>query len=145
MSCVSSASEKSPTKTNMIYDKRASLQIRIAINRILGNKNSFNTMIAHIISEFSHSTIIQKASMFQSGCPPQYLCVAQVHSPFWVTCLPMPGRIDFYQTEATANTNFGHLHWTPDWLRTGLYKKKRLFDPFGEPFIKCRNHHFLLK
>ena len=144
-SCVSSVLQKSLSKTNMIYDKRASLQIRIAINKILGNKNSINTTIAHMICEFSHSTTIKKASMFQSGCPPNYLCVAKVHSPFWVTCLPMPGRIGFYQTEANVNTNFGHLHWTPDWLRTGAYKKKRLFDPFGKPYIKCRDHRYLLK
>ena len=129
----------------MIYDKRASLQIRIAMNKIVGNKNSINTQIANMICEFSHSTLVKKARMFQFGSPPRYLCVAKVHSPFWVTCLSMPSRVAFYQTAQTVNTNFGHLHWVPDWLRCGIYRKKRLFDPFGTPFIKCRSQQYFIK
>ena len=129
----------------MVFDKRAALQIRIAMNRIVGNKNSINTEIANLICVYSHSSIVQKAFMFQCGSPPTYLCVSQVHSPFWITCLSMASRVAFYQTTQTIGTNFGHLHWVPDWQHCGQYLKKRLFDPFGEPFVKCRNRRYYLK
>ena len=128
-----------------IFDKRAALQIRIAMNKILRNKNSINTEIANIICEYSHSTIVQKAFMFQYGSPPTFLCVSLVHSPFWITCLDMMGRVAFYQTIPDIGTDFGHLHWVPDWQHCGKYRKKRLFDPFGEPYVKCRNRRFYLK
>ena len=128
----------------MNYDKRAALQIRIVLNKIVGNKNSINTVLANIICEFSHSTIVKKAFMFETGNPPRYLCVSKVHSPFWVTCLPIESRVAFYQTPVNLGTNFGHLHFVPDWNLCGGYRKKRLFDPFGKPFIKCRDHRYFL-
>ena len=128
-----------------VYDKRATLQVRIAMNKILGNKNSINTEISKLITVFSHSTIIEKAFMFQSCFPPKYFCVAKVHSPFWVTCLQMPSRVAVYQSFNTYGTDFGRLHWVPDWRQCGLYEKKRLFDPFSMPYIKCRNRKFFLK
>ena len=128
----------------MIFDKRAALQIRIALNKIVGNKNSINTQVANLICQYSHSTIVKKAFMFQHGTPPKYLCVAKVHSPFWVTILSMPSRVAFYQTAMTLGTDFGHLHFVPDWYRTGAYRRKRLFDPFHKPFIKCRNTKYYL-
>ena len=128
----------------MIVDKRVTLQIRISINKLLANKNNINTEIAKIISEFSHSTVIKKACMFEYGSPPKFLCVAKVHSPFWVTVLSMNSRVAFYQTAGTIGTNFGHLHWIPDWNTCGRYLKKRLFDPFGKPFLKCRKQQYVL-
>ena len=128
----------------MVFDKRAALQIRIALNRIVGNKNSINTEISNLICEYSHSTIVKKGFMFEHGSPPKYLCVARIHSPFWVTCLTMPSRVAFYQTALTVGTNFGHLHWRPDWMHCGAYRRKRLFDPYGKPFIKCRNRRYHL-
>ena len=129
----------------MIFDKRAALQIRIALNKIMSNKNSINTQIANLVCEYSHGTIVEKAYMFQCGSPPRYFCIARIHSPFWVTCLSMPSRVAFYQTEGNVGTDFGHLHWVPDWLHCGRYQKKRLFDPFSKPYIKCRNHQYFLK
>ena len=129
----------------MVFDKRAALQIRIAFNKIVNNKNSINTLLANIICEFSHSSILEKAYLFQYGSPPKYLCVARVHSPFWVTCLSISSRVAFYQTVGTVGTNYGHLHWVPDWLHCSGYKKKRIFDPFSKPYIKCRNHRYVLK
>ena len=129
----------------MIVDKRATLQVRIAINRILKNKNSINTVLAKLITEFSHSTIVEKAFIFQACVPPRFYCIQKVHSPFWCTAVPMPSRISFYQSLDLVGTNFGRLHFIPDWIRAGNFGKKRLFDPFHHPYIKCRNKKFFLK
>ena len=126
-----------------IYDKRSALQVRIAFNKIVGNKNSINTEISNLICQYSHSTVIERACMFQCGSPPTFMCVARVHSPFWVTCITMPSRVAFFQTP--AGTNFGHLHWLPDWKHSGRHLRKRLFDPFGIPFLKCRNQRYHLR
>ena len=127
------------------FDKRAQLQIRIALNRETGNKNSINKQIAKIICQYSHSTCIKKAFMFVNQNSTKFLCVAHIHSPFWVTVLSMPGRIEFYQSQLTIGTNFGHLYWSPDWGKTGGYFKKKVFDPFSNPYLKCRNNKFFLK
>ena len=129
----------------LITDKRATLQLRIVLNKWSGNKNSINTTLAELITQFSHSTAVAKGCMFQCTNPLRYYCVNKVHSPFWVTAVPIPSRVAFYQTHAMQGTDFGRLHFVPDWLNAGYFQKKRLFDPFAVPFIKCRNKKYYLK
>ena len=128
-----------------VTDKRATLQVRIVLNKWSGNKNSLNTQLAQIITEFSHATIVEKAQMFQCGSPLRYFCVHKVHSPFWVTAVPIPSRVAFYQPMVMQGTDFGRLHFIPDWYNAGYFQKKRLFDPWTTPFIKCRNRKYYLK
>ena len=48
----------------LITDKRATLQLRIVLNKWSGNKNSINTQLAELITQFSHSTAVAKGCMF---------------------------------------------------------------------------------
>ena len=128
-----------------VIDKRATLQVRIMLNKWTENKNSINTQLAELITQYSHSTIVTKGHMFQCNNPLRYYCVQKVYSPFWVNAVPIPSRVGFYQTNAMQGTDFGRLHFVPDWLNVGYYQKKRLFDPFSVPFIKCRNKKYYLR
>ena len=128
-----------------VIDKRVRLQVRIVLNQWSGNKNSINTQFAQMITEFSHSTVVEKSQMFQCNSPLRYYCVSKVHSPFWVTAVQIPSRVAFYQSHAMVGTDFGRLHFVPDWLNAGYFQKKRLFDPWAVPFIKCRNQKYYLK
>ncbi len=128
-----------------VTDKRATLQIRIAINKILGNKNSVNTAIAKLISHFSHKTVLRIASKFECSFPSEYYVLSQVHSPFWATVVNMPSRVVFLQDEPLRGTNFGSLRFAPDWARASNFHKKRIFDPYGKPFIKKRHRKFYLQ
>ena len=128
-----------------VIDKRVRLQVRIVLNKWSGNKQSINKQLAQIITQFSHSTVVEKSHMFQCNSPLRYFCVSKVHSPFWVTAVPIPSRVAFFQTHAMVGTDFGRLHFVPDWLHAGFFQKKRLFDPWTVPFIKCRNQKYYLK
>ena len=132
------------TESKMSTDKRATLQIRIAINRVLKNKNSINTTIAKLISQFSHRSVLRIASKFESVYPSEYYIISKVHSPFWATTVNMPSRVVFNQNEALRGTNFGTLSFAPDWNKASCFHKKKIFDPFGHPYIKKRHRKFHL-
>ena len=108
-----------------VTDERATLQIRIAINKILKNKNSINTAIANLISHFSHRTVLRIASKFECPYPSEYYIVSKVHSPFWATTVNMPSRVVFSQSETMRGTNFGSLRFAPDWSRASDFHKKK--------------------
>ena len=129
----------------LVIDKRVRLQVRIMLNKWSGNKNSINTQLAQMITEFSHATTVEKAHVFQCNSPLKYYCVSKVHSPFWVTAVPMPSKVAFYQPLGMQGTDYGRLHFVPDWLRAGYFQKKRLFDPWTVPYIKCRRKRYYLK
>jgi hypothetical protein len=128
-----------------VIDERVRLQVRIVLNKWSENKQSINTQFAQIITEFSHSTCVERSHIFQCNSPLRYFCVNKVHSPFWVTAVEIPSRVAFFQTNDMVGTDFGRLHFVPDWLNAGVFQKKRLFNPWTVPFIKCRNKKYYLK
>lgn len=129
----------------IVTDQRATQQILICMNRVLKNKNSVNKLLSEVISLFSHGSIIQRASKFESRCPSEYFIVDRLHSPFWATTFNLPSRVVFYQDDPLIGTNFGSLRFTPDWRKASKTKRKRIFDPFGHPYIKKRNRKFFLE
>ena len=128
----------------IVTDKRATQQILICMNRMYRNKNSVNKLLAELVSFFSHGSIIKRASKFMSGAPAEYFIVNKLHSPFWATTFNIPSRVIFFQDDTLIGTNFGALRFVPDWLRASNPKRKRIFDPYGHPYIKKRNRKFFL-
>ena len=127
-----------------ITDKRATLQIRICINKILGNKNSINTRVAEMISKFSHGSPVKDASYFTCRGPVSYYVVKKLHSPFLATTVHLPARLAIAQLEQHHGTNIGHLYYSPDWTAATGFSRKRIFQPFSNPFIKQRHKRFYL-
>ena len=131
-------------KKMAVTDKRATLQIRISMNKILKNKNSVNTRIAELISSYSHGSLVKTASHFTCDEPVSYYVIKELHSPFWATTVYLPSRLAITQTANNFGTNMGHLYFTPDWGRATGWQKKRIFDPFQKPYIKKRTKRFYL-
>ena len=129
----------------IVTDRRATQQILICMNRVLQNKNSVNKLLAEVISVFSHGSIIKRGSKFEASFPSEYFIVNKLHSPFWTTTVNLPSRVAFFQDDTLIGTNFGTLRFTPDWSRPSRMLKKRIFDPYGNPFIKKRKRKFFLQ
>ncbi len=127
-----------------VTDKRATLQIRIAINKILGNKNSINTRVAEIISNYSHGSFVKHASYFTCRSPVSYYVVNKMHSPFWATTVHLPARLAISQLPQHHGSNIGELYFTPDWSAAIGFSRKRIFQPFTKPYIKKRQTRFYL-
>ena len=124
----------------MIVDKRATLQVRIFMNKLFGNKNSVNKSLAALITSFSHSTVVQYGTVFQrTKGTPEYYVIQKCHSPFWVTTVWMPSKV---QIAVHPFFPLRNICFVPDWHRSGHFQKKKIFDPYGLPYIKKRNARF---
>jgi len=128
----------------MIVDKRATLQVRIFMNKLFGNKNSVNKSLAKLITSYSHSTVVQYGTVFQrTKGTPEYYVIQKCHSPFWVTTAWMPSSIEYaVHPYWERYRSFGNLCFVPDWHRATQFEKKKIFDPYGLPYIKKRNARF---
>ena len=120
----------------MHVDNRATNAIKICINRILKNKNCVNTTVAELISSFSHASILKHGSVFQSINSNFYM-VSKVKSPFWVEITHMPP------------IRLVIAHWgvvyQPCWTRASGFGIKKVFDPFGKPYLKKRGRKYRYK
>jgi len=122
----------------MIIDKRATQAIKISLNKRFKNKNSENLQLAKIISQFSHKTILEAGSRFESrDC--FFYVVGKCYSPFWVCVTYAPPRASLFFTPEFPF----QLWYQPDWTRASRFHKKKVFKPFSKrPFIKNRNRKF---
>ena len=117
-------------------DKRATNAIKICINRCLKIKSSVHLDIAHLISLYSHASVLQWGSVFEDQkC--NFLIVQNINSPFWV-------RITHIPPIPYLLTSWGHI-CTPDWIRASDFHIKKVFDPFGSPYLKRRGHKYKLQ
>ena len=112
-------------------DNRATNAIKICINRIQKNKKSVNLDIAKCISSFSHSTILKYGAVFQNYNY-NFFIVNKIDSPFWVEITHVPPFL--LQTQI----GFSHFVYIPQWGRASVFHKKKVFDPFGKPYLKKR-------
>ena len=115
----------------MITDERATLQLRIWINKFLKNKDNFNTTLARLITEYSHSTTLTPNMYFL--CGRRCYVVEKLLSPFWCVAREMPMQLYF------------HSHrpfYLPDWRKAGDPEKKRIFSAFDNPYLKRRSFIF---
>ena len=126
----------------LTIDKRASLQLRIFINKLFGNKDSFNTQLSQSICEFSHASPVKRSSLFADIMPSRFLCVTKVHSPFWCTVVGMPSRMAYHASDPDAM--WGKIYYEPDWSNISKGFRKRIFDPYGRPHIKERQTRYYL-
>ena len=121
----------------MNVDCRATNSIKICVNKIFGNKNSVNLDIAKTICSFSHSSIVRYGSVFQSYAY-NFFIVNLVKSPFWVEITHLP-------PVSIALTDFGRFVMIPQWAKASSFHKKKVFDPFGRPYLKKRGRKYWLK
>ena len=121
----------------MKVDVRATNTIKICINKILKNKDSVNLDIAKTISLFSHSTVIKYGSVFQTRSS-NFFIVNNVKSPFWVEIVWIPPVIFHIGT-------WGRYIYTPHWAQASRFHNKKVFDPFGHPFLKKRGKKYYFK
>ena len=125
----------------MSIDKRATRAIKICLNKHFDNKNSENLEIAKIISSYSHQSILEMGSRFESKNCYFYL-VGKLFSPFWAHVTMMPPRSSLFFTP-----EFPFRMWyQPDFTRASSFHKKRIFAPFSDrPYIKNRNDKYFLQ
>jgi len=123
----------------MSIDKRATKAIKVALNKSFCNKNSENLVIARLISEFSHKTVLEVGSRFEShNC--YFYIIGKCLSPFWVRVTLLPPRSSMF---FTPDFPFQSMWYQPDWKRASRFHKKKIFNPFSaRPYIKSRNRVF---
>lgn len=121
----------------MKVDKRATNSIKICINKLFKNKDSLNLDIAKCISSFSHATVIKYGSVFKTRSANFYI-VNKVSSPFWVEIVWLP-PVSFH------SAGWGHFIMIPQWAKASCFHKKRVFDPFGTPYLKKRGTKYFFK
>ena len=128
----------------MKTDKRAQLQLKIWINKHLGNKDAINTELARIITEFSHGTLVKPSTLFWNSYPNLFWCIKEVLSPFWCTVYQMHSRIGYggYYT----SQEFNRLYYEPNWDSPFGPFRKRIHDPFSNnPYLKDRSYKYYLR
>ena len=130
-------------RAEITVDKRATLQLRIWLNKFLGNKCSVNTQLAQTITEYSHATCVKKSAMFTNVVPSHFLCVTEVQSPFWCKVVQMEARMAI--NNFRSDLGFGRIFYEPDWSHVSKSFRKRIFEPYGQrPFIKNRDTRYYL-
>ena len=112
---------------------RYSRAIRQSINKLLENRSSLNRVLADLIVGYSHSLPLRRGN-YLYGPRREFFIIKDVLSHHWVTGFFCPPRIEFMP----ANLVLYH----PDLSRRTRIRKKRLFDPFGIPMVRCRNKTF---
>ena len=121
----------------MNVDSRATNAIKICVNRIFKNKKSVNLDIAKTICSFSHASRVKYGSVFQSYSY-NFFIVNKIKSPFWVEITHIP-------PVSITLTDFGRYIMIPQWSRASCFHKKKVFDPFGHPYLKKRGIKYWLK
>jgi hypothetical protein len=112
---------------------RYSRAIRQSMNKILDNRSSINRILADLIASYSHTLPLRRGN-YLFGPRREYFVINEVLSHHWVTGFFCPPRIEFFP----ANLVLYH----PDLSRRTRIRKKRLYDPFGMPLVRCRNKTF---
>lgn len=121
----------------MTVDSRATRAIKVSLNKRLSNKNSVNLMIAELISDFSHASILKKGSIFQYANSNFYI-VNKVKSPFFVSITRIP-------SVHLIMTTWG-IVYSPNWSLASSFYWKKVFDPFcSRPYLKQRNRRIYFK
>ncbi len=121
----------------MTLDSRATMAIKVSINKIFRNKNSVNLMIAKMIAEFSHATILKRGSIFQYANSGFYV-VNSVKSPFFVSITRVPPM-------QLLMTTWG-IVYSPNWGKASPFYWKKVFDPFcHRPYLKQRDRRIYFK
>ena len=121
----------------MVVDLRATRAIKVCINKIFKNKNSLNLRVAELISEYSHASVLKRGAVFQYQNSAFYI-VNRVKSPFWVSITSIPPvRI--------VMAPWGSLALVPSWKKASPFHMKKVFDPFGTPYLKKRRKKIYFK
>lgn len=108
--------------------------IRQSINKLHKNKASINSIIATIISKYSHGAEI-KAGYFLCGPHREFFIVHEVLSPHWVTGFFCPPRLQILSD---------YISYCPDLRRKTRIRKKRLYHPFADFCVRERSKQFHL-
>jgi len=130
---------------------RYSLAIKQSVNKLFDNKNSENLHIGSVISDFSHNVFFGSGDLLQSK-KLLFFRITKVLSPHYVQgyfCLPRIihdterkfRHLDYFFSDVRRNP----VMYEPDPYRSSLKYKKKVFDPFGSPYIKKRSQLFFLK
>ncbi len=123
----------------LITDKRAVLQIKIHLNKFTKNKNSVNKILSNLIAEYSHGTVLEYGSVFESFPGMNYYLINKLMSPFWVEVTHVPPRVDWIDV-------FRGIWYSPDFIRASGFHRKKVFRPFSKyPYIKKRKKKYMLK
>ena len=113
--------------------------IKQSLNKVFDNCSSVHSIIATIIASYSHKTLVRRGSyMFapQRG----FFIVQDVLSQHWVLGFFCPAKFEL------MNTSLGLRHYyLPDTRHKTRVRKKRVFDPFGDPSVHIRRQKFLLE
>ena len=119
-----------------IFDNRYQRLIKQALNRRFGNKNAVNKHLAKIISDFSHSSIIEKGN-FLLCRNLEFFVVKKKLSNHWIQGYFCPSELQF---------NNGLFYYIPKFWNRSVDKKKKVFRPFSrKPFVKVRRKNFYLQ
>ncbi len=122
----------------MTIDSRATRAIKVSMNKRFRNKNSVNLMIAKIISQFSHASILERGSIFQYANSGFYV-VNHIKSPFFVSITRVPPL-------ELMMTRWGAIVYSPNWSKASRFYWKKVFDPFcPRPYLKQRDRRIYFK
>ncbi len=119
-----------------ILDNRYQRLIKQALNRRFGNKSAVNKHLAKIISDFSHSSILQKGN-FLLCRNLEFFVIRKILSNHW---------IQGYFCASEMQFNNGLFYYIPKFWNRSADKKKKVFKPFSrKPFVKVRQKNFYLQ
>ena len=121
----------------MSIDLRATKAIKVCMNKLFGSKNACHLDIAAMITDFSHRSNLKREDRFESSNN-NFFVITKVLSPYFVSVLHIPPvRYMFTPT--------WQYMYCPNYkkMRSGIIK--RVFDPFGEPYLKHRGKMFPLQ
>ena len=119
-----------------INDKRYQRVIKQCLNKRFQNKSALNKSIAKLISDYSHSTILEKGNHLVCRNL-EFFIVKRILSNHWVLGYFCPSEIQY------NGTVFFYL---PRFWSRSADMKKRIFDPFSSrPFVKVRKKSFYLQ
>ena len=131
-------------RDHLTVDKRATLHLRISINKKLGSKNSVNTQVAQLITDYSHASILKVGDIFADKTPHWFMYVTKLLSPFFCEVVKVRSKIVYVSLD--HNPNIGRIVYQPVWSSVTVPFKKRIFEPFStNPYLKDRHmkYHFL--
>ena len=111
--------------------------IKQSLNKVFQNKSSLNNILAEIIAQYSHKSLVRPGS-YLLGNHFNFFIVKTMISPHWCEGFFCPPRIEY------RSLGVGHFY-TPNISNRSRIKRKRIFEPFAEPQVRIRDRKFLLE
>ena len=118
--------------------------IKQALNKRFG-VSAFHSDLGNLIADLSHKSAVHPGSYMtcngrsRFGFLPHrnhFFIVKEMLSPHWCRGFFCPPRIEFGEA--------AQMYYHPDIRRRTRIQKKKIFNPFSDALVRCRNRRFRL-